>query len=954
MKIGDQSYVLGLFNATSNASSTDSNGLIVLDLSGLATGGSAGGPASGAPVKRVAPTPPWNRSETPIQASAKVQAALSGQSFINEGEAKLDLPGASSDYKKLFALYQGLATLVDIANRASGGISPLEQANLSKAFDRGLKQVTNYIDTSTFAKLRLAEGETSPSDTANLKIDKIGTTYITPPLATSLITDVPAFAGALQFNIAATRNHVTNNVAINLNDLGSQPRSLANVITYINAQLASAGVETRVATSRIPGAAARTGAGGVKIAATPDQYALKINIGTSEVIDFSAPQTAGAVYVGQTVGDPNPDGKLSTNDATTRSQLLKFQTDTVNVAAPPQVSSQPNFVDGRTFAYNLDTGVGTVHAIQVGADGSVYSIADATHSVEGQAVKGKQDTVLLKHDSAGHLIYARTLGASDSATGLGLAVSADGQVAVVGSVTGKLNGAVNGALNSAAGPNPDSDSFVTLYDPKGNETWTERRGALLRDQASQVAFSADGKTVYVAGQAQGSLPGSPVAPSGGYDGYIEAFQTSATGVPSATFTQTFGTAGQDTPRGLVVDGNALITASVENGHAVLRNYDISSGAPVLSNTRDLGDLQGGNITGLALNAGRLVIAGTSSNGALAAGAITRAASGGSDAFAAQLSEDLNASGGDAIAYYGGTGDDKSTGLSVSGGQVWIAGEAGAADLPAGQIPVGKKDGFIAQLDIATGAVVTSQRFTGKSGLTAVTALAVDTTGASVLDRLGLPKGTLGADGSKQLTAHSALRAGEQFTVGPINGPAITITIASNETLDTLATKIQRASGSQATATVTTVAGQFQLKIVPAYGTSVVKFGAGPSGKNALTALGIPEGVLAKTTTTKGVSRPADGGSKIYGLNLSSTLNIDSAAQISHVKATVVAALGVVRRAYQDLVTAATPHSAATAAANGKKGQVPPYLTSELANLKAGLERLTAGNTGSAFRVRTTA
>src|SRR6478736_7506542 len=100
MQIGqDQSYVLGLFNTTSNT-----NGVTTMDLSSLISGGSA---AAATPAKRVAPTPPWNFSETPTQANANVQTALAGQPIINEGAAQLDLPGASADYKKLFALYKG-------------------------------------------------------------------------------------------------------------------------------------------------------------------------------------------------------------------------------------------------------------------------------------------------------------------------------------------------------------------------------------------------------------------------------------------------------------------------------------------------------------------------------------------------------------------------------------------------------------------------------------------------------------------------------------------------------------------------------------------------------------------------------------------------------------------------------------------------------------------------------
>ena len=59
---------------------------------------------------------------------------------------------------------------------------------------------------------------------------------------------------------------------------------------------------------------------------------------------------------------------------------------------------------------------------------------------------------------------------------------------------------------------------------------------------------------------------------------------------------------------------------------------------------------------------------------------------------------------------------------------------------------------------------------------------------------------------------------------------------------------------------------------------------------------------------------------------------------------VLIAMGVVRRAYQDLVTAATPQTpAAAAAAHGKAGKVPQYLANQLANLNAGLQRLSSGS-----------
>ena len=146
MQIGDQSYVLGLFNSTS--SSANNNGIISLDLSGLLSSSQAA--AAATPTQPVAPTPPWNSAEPATQAAANVQTALAGQPIINESAAVLDLPGASADYKKLFALYKGLDTLSNIAAQAAGGNSPEQQRQLSQAFNSGLTQVSDYLSSSDF------------------------------------------------------------------------------------------------------------------------------------------------------------------------------------------------------------------------------------------------------------------------------------------------------------------------------------------------------------------------------------------------------------------------------------------------------------------------------------------------------------------------------------------------------------------------------------------------------------------------------------------------------------------------------------------------------------------------------------------------------------------------------------------------------------------------------------
>lgn len=921
----DTSLLLGIYNTRSGVS-----------------GGVSSGSGSSS-TKRVAPTAPWTKEATPAETTAAVKAALAGRKFINENAAQLDLAGASTDYRKLFALYQGLSTLKGLTDQIQKkGVTSLEKDRIQATFAKGLAEVMTYSKAADLDKVRLTSGEVSTSAKTTTPVQANKTEYVTAPLFAGTSADaVPQFAGDVKFSITVKRSGVNYNVDVDLNDVVGT-RSMANVVNFINGKLEAAGVDTRFATQRLPGAERTITAGGktISLGPGPDQWAFKVKPG-GETVTFSAAATAPSVYMTQAVGDPNPDGKVDTNDGVLTQQLLKFQTDASVVAAPVAGQNEANWVDGRAFAKNLSPEIKAVRTSKVGPDGSVYVLADVTKKTAGQEIKGEQDVALLKYDSAGNLMYTRTLGASDKASGLGLAVSADGRIAIAGSVVGGLNGAQEGPMNS--GPTgafaEETDSFVTVFNSEGEEMWTQRRGARLADEASQIVFG-DNNMVYVAGRSKSALPGA--AGLGDWDSYIEGFGPPSTdpltkGKVPATFTQSFGSSGADRPAGMVLDGTNLITASVENGRAVLRRFDISSGSPVLTSTRDLGDLQGGEIAGLALDGGDVVIAGSTANGALAGGTITKAHAGGLDAFAARIPKDLSAGG--QLAYYGGAGDDRATALSVSNGQIFIAGSAGT-DLP-GQAAVGKKDGFLAQINTATGNADWSRRFTGKDGYATPGSISVDATGSTSLDRLGLPKGTLDMTDSQKITAASSLRAGEQFTVRSGSGRPQTITIDADDTLNTLATKIKRATGFQAKVAVTNSGGVRKLTVTPLNARTVIEFSAGKVNKDALEFLGIPEGIVRNTVVNdKGASVPADGKGQIFGLGLEADLKLDSAVEIAHAAADISTAMGVIRKAYKDLVAQATPQSAQTAAAAAAvTGEVPAYLQNQLANYQAALARL---------------
>ncbi|MDO9245908.1 MAG: hypothetical protein Q7U11_05470, partial [Phenylobacterium sp.] len=408
------------------------------------------------------------------------------------------------------------------------------------------------------------------------------------------------------------------------------------------------------------------------------------------------------------------------------------------------------------------------------------------------------------------------------------------------------------------------------------------------------------------------------------------------------FVQSVGSAGSDRPGGLVVDGDSLILANNEEGRAVIHRFDVSGGTPVETATRDLGDLSGGAIAGLALDGGQLVIAGSAGGDSLSAGVTTRAYTSGLDAFAARISADLSAGAGDRLAYYGGAGDDKVTGMALSEGRVYLTGQAGT-DLPDLDAK-GKKDGFLTELNLDTGATGFTRRFTGKDGYATPTAIAVDNSGASALDRLGLPKGTLDMTDSVQLSAVSAVRPGDQFQVKGGNGGTFkTITIEAGETMESLVTKLKRGLNYQADVSVVTSDGQRKLQIKPQNPRNILEFAPGKSGRDALALLGIPEGVVRTTVLSKdGKATSADGKGTFYGLGLDKAMNLSNAEEISHAKAELASALNVIRTAYKDLKEAATPEAQRKAEKAKATGNVPAYLTNQIANYQAALDRLGGG------------
>ena len=893
------------------------NNSYLLALYGQPTSAATWAPTAAAVAARKQPTAPWSSAAEAPAPNALVRSALAGRRILNEASASVDLKGASPDYRKLFALYQAVDTLAALADRAMQQRVPAaEMSLLQKRFSSGVREISEWLPTAGFDRLNMVQGVSSSSEQTTAAVPKGSPVYVTPPVHQGeLGASVAAFEGDVRFGIQIETMNGTKVVDVDLAELGAAPRTLGAVLLHINDQLAAAGVQTRIGRTAVNGEPRTLTLGGksITLPARAEQWALTIQGNPVEKVSFSAPQRSDAVYVVQSAG------------ASGLHEVLKFQSDGGDAAPAPARPGETWWVDGRAGQSALPDAVDTVRASAAASDGGIWIVADLATGMDDQPIKGQRDVALLKLDAAGQVVTTRLLGAASTASGFALSVGPDGKVAVAGSVTGALDDGKAGADAMVA------DSFVTVFDAEGEELWTQRRGARAADEATAVAFGADG-VVHVAGRAQSAISGGTAL--GGWDGYVQSFSQSqahalAPVTAAVAGVAQFGSARDDSVGAIVAEGNSLFSAGIEDGRLVVRRFDIdTAGRPTLAAQRDLGPA-GGEVGGLSIVDGKVLLSGVTTNSALGIDTVTTPHNGGTDAYVAVLATDLVASADDRLTYLGGAADDSVADMKVLGGKVWIT---GVADRPVGAAAEDPSRAYLARLDPLTGAVEWRRDWQVADQRTAPLALAAVAGGASVLDRLGLPQGALPQAAPAQLTAATALRAGDRFQISPVGGGrATTVTISADETLESLARKIERASNRQLKVTLKTERAKVgdetgvhvdvqRLMIVPRDGRSGAILTSGESGRDALAGLGISPGHIGPARS--------DQLPRTYGLDLPNTLDLGDPKAA---KERLERAMLTLRSAYRALAPAST-RPAAT-------GPAPAYLTAQLANYQAALARL---------------
>ncbi len=694
------------------------------------------------------------------------------------------------------------------------------------------------------------------------------------------------------------------------------PRSLESAALRLNEALASAGYDLGLAAVDLSG-----GGAGLRIV-NGDSHSIR---GVSAITLGGQAHGVSLDPIDSASRADDPVGALRVAERASRGAAVTETIAAATTIKPPTANSGAWF-PGRAFDVSVGGGakVAIARAVASGADGSVFVLADLSGDSATSAIKGASDVALFKYDSAGKLAFTHLLGAAKSASGFALAVSAEGKIAIAG--------AVEGGLSNAGVERGGADSFVSLLDAAGKEIWTARRGAAANDEVSAIAFAPDGGLI-VAGKTESAL--GPALALGAADGYVRGF--SAAG--GELFTRQFGTSGADSATALLVrddgaGGIEIFSGGVEDNRGIVRRFNYSAAASVSAGpTRDIGYFYQGAISALAADGSALYVGGQTGADRLTLGAAARAAIAGQEGFVARLDADLSSTALDRASYIGSAQDDGVSGLAVVGGAVYVTGVSGG--ILAGQGGANSPSGFLARLDDA-GALSWARTFNSPAGKFSPVDLAVDASGASPLDALGLPRGSVAVSDPGALTSRSALRVGDEFKIGADGRRATTIRIGADDTLASLVNSINRAIGGAGRAEIIRENGVERIKI-SARDAQAVRVSAGRSGRDALSALGLSEGVIA-------VSSAVRGGLPTFGLGLAAAgLKLDTKADVIRAKAELSAALSIIRQAYEILLhpnaKELTAEEKALAERRANAGPAPEYLTAQLANYRAALARL---------------
>ena len=858
-------------------------------------------------------TPPWKQAAPSGAASSQVAAIKRLASVVEPGAAGGDV---SPDVQAAFVTYRALDRLRVLADFARlKTTSGSERAALHETFSKGMADLQRYLANAPSDKLTL-----SPMQPARrAESIKLQGTPAAEVMGDAVTKDRYAallgLSGAEKFSLKITGRSGTDEVVVDLSSV-TQPPTLDRIAAAFNAAIATVPLRSADGTAVLDGGGQpvpkwKTSFSVVK---SEEGWGLRLNsmgieqvaidqVGAPDVLMVAAGQAAsGAAQVTAMMRFDLPAGAITRTNLATLGATDGTATAEARLHPTPKPLLPGAEVSPVTVGADLKQ-----CAMVTDAQGFTYLVGTSAGDLQANLGDGNDDLILTKVDSQGEIVWQRALGAAGRAEGAAIALAANGDLVVAGTVTGAFDGA-----------STDGDMLVSRYSAGGEEKFSSLVRSVGADSASAVAVGADG-SIFVGGQVAG----------GGGDAFLARLDAAGRLVER----RTIDGGGTDAVRALAIgaDGN-LVALTSEGGAATVRRIDAGSLAS------DLGAVTLGVTDARALAIGQdgsIAIAGATRTAL--SGAQANALSGGRDGFVTRLDAGLRVA---QTTYVGSGGDDQLDSLGFLDGKLIVGGRTTAA---IGGSRAGAVDGFVTRIDAATGAIEASNQW-GRAGVTAgPVQLTVARGGGAATQALGFHHGTITSDASLTLVAQTSLRAGDEFAFRVDGGALRKVTIGAADTLDSLADRIGKLAGRHVAVTIASADGGKRLRIEARAGHEV-ELVRGSSGKDALAKLGIePARLIAAAPPDPKAPRVQPGGN--YGLDLHPALSLASERSATLALEKIQNAISVTQTAFRSLYWDDNKEALVNGSAGG---QLSPYLAAQLSRYRDALNRLSATSLSTGF------
>jgi len=877
-------------------------------------------------------TPPWKDTDGTATGS-QLTSILASRTLIDPATSDSNGNLLPNDIKTSFTAYKALDKLRVLAEAASDKTtSDAQRTQYQKAFAKGLADLQKYLVSSPSDQVNLAFGKpTSTTKTSELAATDPYET-VGKPLVKKSDDPVPGLSGNEQFVVSIKRGTQAQSFTVDLST-GPQPPTVKSVAEALNAQISSQlayNADGSVLTDS-KGQSVTKWHARFEPEFSDGMWRLKLETpdGIEQVsLDQVGAKDSLVVSTGQTPLDSptatqvfrlnDPDG-ANTKVTMGTIQALDRQGTEQNVIAgkTTNVTTAVEDADGKvklstTKTSNVYTST-TAASVATDAQGFSYVVGTTKGDLGANLSDGDDNLFLTKMDSTGKVVWQRNLGATGAASGASVAIAPDGGVAVAGTVTGGFNGVTS-----------DGDMVVAKYAANGDEQYSTVIHSVGTDSARALTVGTDG-SVFVAGR---------TANKDGGDALVARIDTSGKIVDR----RTIDSGGSDTISSLAVDkdGNLLALVS-QNGTASVMKLQASS----LSTTLGSINLGTADARALAVAADGTIGVGGATSSAIA-GSQSNAISGERDGFVTRIDSGLTS----ATTTYIGTGaDDQVDSIAFMGDSIYAGGRT-TGDLGAPRR--GPVDGFVTRIDASTGSIESTNQWGQIQTRTEPVRVAADKGGSTALSALGFGRGVLNPTVSDKVTTQTTLRPGDYFSIKADNNSVRRIEIQKDDTLKTIAERIQGVIGaSKGTVTATSIDGVQSLRISMKAGHEL-ELVAGSGETDALAKLGLEPQRIANQATVLGTAPKVRPGGN-YGLDLSESLSLASIDNAKAALGKVKDAISMAQTAYRSLYwddSKATLVDGTKAAKPGKSTSSTAVEQAQLKNYQAALSRLQSSSSSS--------